>query len=1683
MKHSHACTSVFKLTCPGKRSQVFVRFFLFTLLLGTSLFSDAQNAIVTENLLPGSPKTDWEIPNADAGDLSIQGFATDISFNKGQTVRFKINTPAISYSARIYRLGYYQGNGARFIANAAITAALPQTQPACISDPSTGLVDCGNWSQSAEWTIPGTAVSGIYILRLQRTDIATTNCSHVIFIVRDDASTADLYFQTSDATWQAYNGYGGYSLYTGSAPYPNGRGVKVSYNRPITTRGGGGGSSQPNFVFNAEYPMVRWLERNGYNVSYCTNVDVARFGSLLLNHKVFLSVGHDEYWNTEMRNNVEAARNAGVHLAFFSGNEVYWKSRFENSVDGSGTPYKTLVCYKESIGNLGDAVCNGKCDPDPNTWTGLWRDGCDFPPAADACKPENALTGQISYAAGTANLKVPATYKNLRFWRNTSIASLGSGQTATLPYGILGYEFDYEQYTGSYPNGRITLSNTNVFGVTHKLSLYKYVNGPVSSWVFGAGTIQWSWGLDGDHDQGTLPPSKDIQQATVNLFADMNVQPGTLQSDLISATASTDITAPVSLFTSPASGGNVIAGSVVTLTGTASDANAVGGVEISTDGGTTWRVAEGMNTWSFSFTAPATPGTITIRCRAYDDSGNMEATGASGPNVITLNIVARPDPGAGFGNGAILVVHKNTNPFSKYTAELLRAEGLNSFDVEEISNVTPAVLANYDVVILGEMTMTAGDVTNLTNFVNAGGTLIAFRPDAQLAPLLGLTPVAGTLSNQYLLINNSGPGTGIVNETVQFHGAADFYTLNGATSLATLYSSATIATIYPAVTTHTVGSNNGKAVAFAFDLSKSIVYTRQGNPAWAGQNRDDLGGPAGPIRPNDLFFGNAPGDPQPDWIDFNKISIPQADEQQRFLANILLQSNLHRKPLPRFWYLPSGHKAAVVLAGDGHGNGGAVKRFEKHKQLSGTFNTPADVADWKAVRGTVYLYPNAPITNLEALSMQNDGFEFSLGVDATCTNFTPASLETVFNTQLGQWATQFTGLTPTTNRAECMLWSDWATMAKKEAEKGIHLDMTYMYFPDSWHLDRPGMYTGSGLPMRFADADGSLIDCYQVPTQIDDQYGITVATHITSLLNKAVGPEGYYGTFGTNFFADIDFSPASDLVIAEAKQRNLPIISAKQLLTWLDGRNSSSFRNLSWSSNTLTFVLSTNPSARNIQAMLPASAGTGTRLISVSRNASPVTFRFETIKGIEYAFFNVESGNYTAVYDAFTCTTPSASLIVSPTSVCSGDGTVSLQLNAATGTAPYTIVVNGTTYNNVQAGVPFQTTIPDEVSIWDNSVVGGPAENVLTPSIEVGVKFRSSVNGYITGIRFYKLQSNTGPHTGSLWSAGGALLATATFTNETQEGWQTVKFASPVFITANTTYTASYFAPYGQFSGTPAAFNTAGITNGPLTLLQDGVDGGNGVFKYGVGGVFPDDSFNGTNYWVDVTFVPNLVTAQSRTFTLSSMTDFNNCSNAGPVISTASVTVNPLPCNSLPVELLSFSASAKQNDVLLNWITESEQNNAGFEVQRSTDGRKWIVLGFVNGAGYSNSRLQYQFTDADVAPGRYLYRLNQLDADGKQKYSATVAVVINGATGYRLGQNFPNPATGETTISYSLPERAEVTIGLYDVHGRLVQLLVNRTQQPGTYNFTLPVSNLPKGQYLYRMQAGKFSAVKKLVVQ
>ncbi len=541
--------------------------------------------------------------------------------------------------------------------------------------------------------------------------------------------------------------------------------------------------------------------------------------------------------------------------------------------------------------------------------------------------------------------------------------------------------------------------------------------------------------------------------------------------------------------------------------------------------------------------------------------------------------------------------------------------------------VTAAKLAGHSVVILATGAVTDTEVSLLTSWVQGGGNLIAMRPDKKLAGLLGLTDAGGTRANQYMKVDpGSYAGAGIEGQTLQFHGTADRYALNGASAVARLYSDAATATSDPAVSLRDVGTGGGQAAAFAYDLARSVVYTRQGNPAWAGQKRD--GTPNG-IRPDDLFYGAKAGDVQPDWVDMSKIAVPQADEQQRLLANLITEMNRDKAPLPRFWYLPRGEKAAVVETGDDHAVNGTPAFFDRLKTSS-----PAgcSVADWECVRATSYLYADTAMTDAQAAAYEADGFEVALHLHTSCNDFTPASLEENLDSQLAAFGAKWPSVKkPATNRTHCIVWSDWATEPKLEKAHGIRFDTNYYYNgPPGW-LTQPGLLTGSGFPQRFADLDGSMIDVYQAMTQVTDESEMPMAPQVDTLLDNALGAKGWYGVITVNTHTDHgDHANANDIV-ASAQERDVPVVSSVQMMDWLDGRNASSFKDVAYSGGHLSFSVVTNPKARGLEAMLPAQSASGP-LSGLTRGGQPVARHTRTVKGVDYFVFKATAGDYVATY-------------------------------------------------------------------------------------------------------------------------------------------------------------------------------------------------------------------------------------------------------------------------------------------------------------------------------------------------------------------------------------------------------------------------------------------------------------------
>jgi sugar lactone lactonase YvrE len=426
-----------------------------------------SNPIVAENMRAGTDA--WTLAHT-AGERQVEGYASATSVAPGETVTLYVNvdsTHAVRWEA--YRLGYYQGHGARLVATSGASRTI-SPQPACPVDSVTGLIEC-HWSPGFTITPDASWVTGEYLIKLVRDDGYDI---YVPLVVRETTPRAPLLFQASVTTYQAYNRWGGNSLYVNqglSGSFAGPHAYRVSFDRPYDVDSVGSGEMR-----RYEMYMARWLEEHGYDVAYVTNIDVDADPSLLTSRRMFLSVGHDEYWSTGERDAVEHARDVGVSLGFFSANTSYWHVRIEPST--SGTPRRVVTGYKELAATL-----------DPRRFsrevTTMWRDPM-------LSRPENAMIG-VMYELWSNTDAFPFVVTNASHWIYEG-TGLRAGDTLS---HLVGYEWDHVFANGMTPGSlevigeSPALSHDGIETPAHTTVYYP----TASNLVFASGSIEWSWAL------------------------------------------------------------------------------------------------------------------------------------------------------------------------------------------------------------------------------------------------------------------------------------------------------------------------------------------------------------------------------------------------------------------------------------------------------------------------------------------------------------------------------------------------------------------------------------------------------------------------------------------------------------------------------------------------------------------------------------------------------------------------------------------------------------------------------------------------------------------------------------------------------------------------------------------------------------------------------------------------------------------------------------------------------------------------------------------------------------------------------------------------------------------------------------------------------------------------------------
>ncbi len=503
------------------------------------------------------------------------------------------------------------------------------------------------------------------------------------------------------------------------------------------------------------------------------------------------------------------------------------------------------------------------------------------------------------------------------------------------------------------------------------------------------------------------------------------------------------------------------------------------------------------------------------------------------------------------------------------------------------------------------------------------------------------------------------------------------------------------------------------------------------------------------------------------------------------------------------------------MTGDDHGDRRNGGQFDCAKRAS-----PAgcDVEDWECVRQTSYIYPStAHLGDAQAAAYEAQGFEIALHVNTNCANWTPSSLDELLRTTARRSSRRIpeprarrppTGPTASrgaTGRPSRRSSSTTASGSTRTTTTGRR-----------WVQNRPGCFTGSGMPMRFADLDGSMIDVYQAATQMTDESRIRLPVHINTLLDNAIGAPGLLrrrhrehahghresrgpagdrqrrhraGRAGRLGAADADLARRPERLVVRG-----PCLGRRRARVH-DRRGAG---------------------ANGLQAMVPTASAAGS-LESLTRAGSPVAFTTQTIKGIEYAFFPATAGAYEATFavDAQapvisalnarpeppapprspgrpTSRRPRGSTTARPPAPSRRSWPTRLPRPATraphrpaparrttSGCRPRTAAATPQSRRSRRAPATFST--PATLPVHDlapDGHAGGPSGQRQLPDRD-RAKFRSDIAGFITGVRFYKGAANTGTHVGHLWTANGTLLAEATFNAETASGWQQVDFSTP----------------------------------------------------------------------------------------------------------------------------------------------------------------------------------------------------------------------------------------------------------------------------------------------------------------
>lgn len=575
----------------------------------------------------------------------------------------------------------------------------------------------------------------------------------------------------------------------------------------------------------------------------------------------------------------------------------------------------------------------------------------------------------------------------------------------------------------------------------------------------------------------------------------------------------------------------------------------------------------------------------------------------------------------------ILVLANNTN-FGTYTGEILKAEGFNEFHIDSLTDkcVTLEYLHQFDLVILGETAIERPYIDILTNFVKAGGSLIAFRPDKQLSGLFGIISTNEIISNGYVgLDRNSEINKSLNNNRMQFHGEADKYILGGGKIIATIFTNKITSGGFPGIITNNY--EKGHTVAFSYNLPKSIVYSRQGNPLFAGIEKDGIFG----LRGTDMFTDG--------WLDTSNSTFNQADDQMVLLSHCIEKLSADAKPLPRLWYFPDTLKCLVTLTNDGE--------YKTETDFEPQFH---DV-DSMGAKMSIYIIGVEKVSKAWVDRWTARDFEIAGHPDDTKEANSPtwSKMDSAIAARKKEITANY-GLPMRTNVNHWFVWCgrdsdrrpDFAAEAKLEEKNGIEFDINYAHYDiksnQGDHFLGPlgsdqGNFTGSGLPMKFADANGNTLNIYQQLNSVYDQeYNVSqdpdgFFNSFKGLMDRSLNNEVYSFISVKSHNDEYYFSRTPLMkMLAYAKSNGIPVWTAIKLLDFVKMRDEAAFKDIVWEGNELSFNLKSSLKLSNGLTVMIPSGFENKKIRSIAVNGKGIHFINRLVKGSYYAFITVNPG-------------------------------------------------------------------------------------------------------------------------------------------------------------------------------------------------------------------------------------------------------------------------------------------------------------------------------------------------------------------------------------------------------------------------------------------------------------------------